>query len=77
MVDGSVYPAKIVGGMSLSIETAFDRLASASLEELTKIVGPKTARSVFDYFRNKSNQKIIIKLKKAGVNLGVPKQGLK
>ena len=53
----------------MSAEGAFDRLASASLEELTKVVGPKRAKSIADYFQDKGNQQVILKLKMAGVNL--------
>ena len=55
--------------MSAECSDAFDRFVSASLEELTEIVGPVAAKSIVDYFQNKDNQRIILRLKKAGVRL--------
>lgn len=59
-------------------ETAFDlaktfgsvqKLASASLETLSKIpnIGEVVAKSVYDWFKNKYNQQLLEKFKKAGV----------
>ena len=59
-------------------ETAFDlakkfgsiqKLADASLETLSKIpnIGLVVAKSVYDWFRNKYNQNLLNKFKKAGV----------
>ncbi|MCK4414938.1 MAG: hypothetical protein KAY32_15495 [Candidatus Eisenbacteria sp.] len=53
----------------MSAKGAFGRLASSSLEELTKTVGPVAAKSVFDYFQDEDNQRIVLNLKKAGVDL--------
>lgn len=57
--------------MSLSAEgsDAFDRFASASLEDLTEVVGPVAAKSIVDYFQDKDNQRTVLGLKKAGVKL--------
>jgi len=48
-----------------------DKLASATRAELLKIheIGPIVAQSIEDFFKEKHNQKIIEKLKKAGVRL--------
>jgi DNA ligase (NAD+) len=50
---------------------SMDRLAKASREELTALptLGPKIADSVLAFFREKENQKIMARLKKAGVKL--------
>jgi len=47
------------------------KLASATKEDLVKIreIGPIVAESIEDFFREKHNQKIIEKLKKAGVRM--------
>jgi len=49
---------------------SMDRLADASREELLSIptVGPKIADSIVAFFRQEENQKIIKRLKDAGVN---------
>ncbi|MCS7277136.1 MAG: NAD-dependent DNA ligase LigA [Dehalococcoidia bacterium] len=51
---------------------SIDRLAQASLEELARIpgVGPKIAESVYQWFRNERNRKVLEKLRRAGVNMG-------
>ncbi|MGB6896452.1 MAG: NAD-dependent DNA ligase LigA [Dehalococcoidia bacterium] len=48
---------------------SLDALAQASLEELEAIptIGPTVAASVYDYFRDEANLKLIEKLKRAGV----------
>ena len=48
---------------------SLDALARTSLEELEAIpsVGPTVAASVYDYFRDETNLKLIEKLKRAGV----------
>jgi len=50
---------------------SIDALASASLEDLEAVptIGPKTAESVYEYFRDESNKKVIEKLRRAGVKL--------
>jgi len=50
---------------------SLDALAGASEEDLQAVegVGPVMARSVSTFFRNPQNQKVIEKLKKAGVNM--------
>ena len=50
---------------------SIDKLANASREELTSIttVGPKIADSIVTFFKQKENQKIIERLRKAGVKL--------
>lgn len=53
----------------MSAEGAFSRFASASLEELTEIVGPKRAQSIVDYFQDENNQRIVLNLRKFGVDL--------
>jgi len=46
-----------------------ESLKKASLEDLQKIenIGPKAAKSIFDYFQEKKNLEFLGKLKKAGV----------
>ncbi len=48
----------------------FDKLKSASLDELTEIsgIGPVIARSITEYFANPGNLKMIENMKNAGVN---------
>lgn len=48
---------------------SLDRLAEASLEELTEVeeVGPKVGGSVTEFFAEKHNQKLVEKLRKAGL----------
>jgi DNA ligase (NAD+) len=50
---------------------SIDKLANASREELMSIttVGPKIADSIVTFFKQKENQKIIERLRKAGVKL--------
>jgi DNA ligase (NAD+) len=50
---------------------SLDALANASKEQLTSIptIGPKIAESIVSFFRQEENQKIIKKLKDAGVRL--------
>jgi len=51
--------------------SSIDRLAQASLEELASLpgIGPKIAESVYKWFRNERNQKVVAKLRKAGLRL--------
>jgi DNA ligase (NAD+) len=55
--------------------TSLDELARASKEQLQEIpsIGPKIADSILAFFRQKQNQKIIDKLRKAGVKLEAEK----
>ncbi len=48
-----------------------NNLRKASLEELEKIddIGPIVARSIFQWFREETNQELIQKLKKAGIKI--------
>lgn len=48
-----------------------DRLANATLEELTEVddIGPKVAQSVITYFANSENRAMITRLKDAGLQL--------
>jgi DNA ligase (NAD+) len=50
---------------------SIDALAAAGLEELEAVpaIGPKTAESVFEYFRDEENRRFIEKLRAAGVRL--------
>ncbi len=50
-----------------------DRLAEASEEDLLSIreIGPTTAESIVDFFKQSGNQRIIEKLKKAGVQFDI------
>jgi DNA ligase (NAD+) len=54
---------------------SLDKLAEASREKLQEIpsIGPKIADSILAFFRQKQNQKIIDKLRKAGVKLEAEK----
>ncbi len=56
-----------------------EKLQEAAVEELTDIheIGPVMAGSIYNFFRNKENMKILKKLKDAGVNMSalqVPKK---
>jgi len=68
-----------VGGQTAQILAehfgSFGALMDASREELEDIdqVGPKLAESIYEYFRNPRNQKIISELLKAGVRIEQPK----
>ena len=50
---------------------SMDRLATASIEELLQVptIGPKIADSVYAFFRQEQNLKVIEKLRRAGVRL--------
>jgi len=50
---------------------SMDRLAKASQEELLEVptIGPTVAQSIYAFFRQESNRKVINKLRKAGVRL--------
>ena len=54
-----------------SMFASLDKIASARVEELEAIdeIGPIMARSIYTFFRTEDNNKVIKKLKKAGVNL--------
>lgn len=49
----------------------FDALAAASEEDMTAIddIGPISAKCVYEYFRQERSQKLLAKLKAAGVNM--------
>ena len=48
-----------------------DRLAEADAESLQRVedIGPVAAQSIVDFFRNRRNQAVIDKLRRAGVNM--------
>lgn len=50
---------------------SIDALMEASLEEIESIptIGPVVAQSVYQYFRDKANRKLIAKLRKGGVEM--------
>ncbi len=50
---------------------SMEAITSATLEELEAVpsIGPVVAQSVFDYFRDKSNRKLVDKLRKGGVRM--------
>ncbi len=49
---------------------SLDNLMKARIDELSTIsgIGPVVAQSIYDYFRNEENLKVIKKLRRAGVN---------
>lgn len=55
---------------------SLEKLQSAGLDELTEIedVGPKVAESIFDWFRQKENIKLIDELQKNGVKIINPEK---
>jgi DNA ligase (NAD+) len=50
---------------------SIDAMAAASLEDLEGVptIGPKTAESVFEYFHDEQNLRLVEKLRQAGVRL--------
>ncbi|UCE25338.1 MAG: NAD-dependent DNA ligase LigA [Candidatus Zixiibacteriota bacterium] len=48
---------------------SFDRLMAASVEELTEIsgIGPVIASNIYEYFRNKGNQDMIVRMRRGGL----------
>jgi len=50
---------------------SLERIESASLEEISSVhdIGPVTAKSIYDFFREKKNKEFLEKLKKAGVSI--------
>ena len=50
---------------------SMDRIRHASKEEMEELnsIGPKIAEAVFEYFKNPSNNQVVDKLTKAGVNM--------
>jgi DNA ligase (NAD+) len=50
-----------------------DRLARQSIEDLTNVheIGPIVAQSIYNFFNNRKNLKILDKLKKGGVHFPV------
>jgi DNA ligase (NAD+) len=53
---------------------SIDRLAAASVEDLSAVeeIGPEIAQSVYDWFHDKGNRRLIEKLRKAGVRMEDP-----
>jgi len=51
---------------------SLDRLVDSGIQELQEIneIGPVVAESIYNFFNTKENQKVIDKLKRAGVSLG-------
>lgn len=58
---------------------SLEDLANTKLEELTNIdgIGPKIAKSIFDFFSNKSSKELINKIKKAGIEPHIKKIKIK
>ncbi|MEW6661035.1 MAG: NAD-dependent DNA ligase LigA [Bacillota bacterium] len=54
---------------------SMDRLQTATYEELVAVpdIGPRMAESVLSFFREEHNQKVLAKLKAAGVNMAAEK----
>ncbi len=54
---------------------SIDALAEASVEEIDDApeIGPEIARSVYEWFHDRQNRKLIEKLRKAGVRMADPK----
>jgi DNA ligase (NAD+) len=58
---------------------SIEKISAASLEDLEKIrdIGGVVARSVYDWFRDKKNQELLKKFKKAGLRVETHKTSLK
>ena len=52
------------------------KTAKVSLEELQTVpdIGPKVAQSIYDWFQDKKNQRLLEKLERAGIQLKVEKR---
>ena len=63
------------GGAWPAISGVFKILGGLSLEELQKIpdIGPKVAESIYGWFREEKNRKLLEKMEQAGVRLEYPK----
>jgi DNA ligase (NAD+) len=68
---GIRFVGETVAGKLAEHFSSIDNLVNAGYEELTAIdeIGPRIAGSILEFFSDIKNQKIIEKLKKAGVNL--------
>ena len=70
---GIPFVGKFLAGLLAKESRNIDNLSKMEVEELLTIdgVGEKVANSVYNYFRDENNIKIIEKLKKAGVNFKI------
>jgi DNA ligase (NAD+) len=68
---GIRYVGKTTAGALARHFNNMDRLAEATIEELEAApeVGERIARSLWDYFRNSKNRKLLERLKHAGVKM--------
>ena len=68
---GIRHVGKTIAELLASRFHTLEELASSSLDELTNIdgIGPKIAKSIFDFFKTKSSHKMIEKIKKAGIEI--------
>jgi len=63
----------------LKIEELTEAFQRLSLEDLQSIkdIGPVTAQSVYDWFHQKTNLRLLEKLKQSGIKIRYPKPGTK
>lgn len=73
---GIRFVGSVVAGLLLDALGSIDRLASAYLEELESIegIGPETAAAVIAWFQQPASQKLLEKLRQAGLNFAVEKE---
>jgi DNA ligase (NAD+) len=73
---GIRFVGGVVAGLLLDALGSIDRIASASLEELEEIegIGPETAAAVIAWFQQPTSQKLLEKLRLAGLNFAVEDQ---
>jgi DNA ligase (NAD+) len=62
------------GGHEIDIKNILKKFRELSLDDLQKVpdIGPKVAQSIYDWFREPRNAKLLERLEKAGVEMEMP-----